>query len=319
MYLPMGGVKNESARRFHEFFCHQDWNIGIVRDPIQVFLEPDARPEVHWLPPPGRGRFVADPFGIADDEGVSVFCEEYDYQSHKGVISWTRVPRNGPPSSWKVAIERPFHMSYPYLLEWEGEVYCVPETHEAREISLHRANQFPARWTKVKTLVPNFAGVDPTVFHHQGRWWMTCGDADTGANETLFVWHARELGGPWEPHVKNPVKRGRNGTRPAGTPFEYHGQLYRPAMDSSRTYGRRIVLNRVRKLTPTEFEEEPAEIIEPFAKGPYRDGIHTLSAVGDITLVDGLRITFEKSEFDRAARNGLREFLGVLTPLWHKE
>lgn len=262
---------------------------------------------------------MADPFGVASDEGVYVFYEEFDYRSYKGVINWTRVSMHGTTPARKVTMEGPFHMSYPYMFEWNGDVYCVPETHEAREISLYKANHFPDHWAKVKTLVPNFAGIDPTVFPHQGRWWMTCGDADTGANETLSVWHAQEPPGPWERHTQNPVKKGRNGTRPAGTPFVHDGQLYRPAMDSSRTYGRRIVLNRVKKLTPTEFEEEPAGIIEPFAKGPYRDGVHTLSAVGNITLVDGLRITFEKSEFDHAAERGLHEFLGFLTPLWHRE
>lgn len=319
MYLARGGIKNEIAWRFHDFFCHPGWNIGIVDDPIHVFLEPDFRPEVTWLPPPGRGRFVADPFGIADDEGVYVFCEEFDYRSYKGVISWVRVSRDGVPSARKVAIELSFHMSYPYIFEWKGDVYCLPETHQAREISLYRAGHFPDDWTKVKTLVPNFAGVDPTVFFHQGRWWMACGDEDTGPNDALFVWHAQEPFGPWEPHLKNPVRMGRNGTRPAGTPFEYRGDLYRPAMDSSRIYGRRIVLNRVKRLTPTEFEEEPAGIIEPFARGSYRDGVHTVSALGDLTLVDGLRIMFERTEFKRAVDRERRELFGWSSNLWHKD
>ena len=138
----------------------------------------------------------------------------------------------------------------------------------------------------------------------------------TGPNNGLFLFHAPGPTGPWAPHSGNPVRRGLRGSRPAGTPFIHKGQLFRPAMDSPRTYGRRIpprdatVADRVRG--------ELASVVEPFASGPYRYGVHTLSAVGDRTLVDGLRVTFEKVEFQRAWSRNVNEFLGFITPLWHK-
>ena len=73
----------------------------------------------------------------------------------------------------------------------------------------------------------------------------------------------------------------------------------------------------MRKLTPTEFEEEPTITIEPFLRGRYRDGVHTLSAFGNLTLVDGLRIIFEKAEFRRAWHTERRELLRRLRPLLH--
>ena len=147
---------------------------------------------------------------------------------------------------------------------------------------------------------------------------MLCTDSDTGPNETLFAFHAPTPLGPWQPHRANPVKKGRNGTRPAGTPFTHKGELYRPSMDCSILYGKQIVINRVRKLTPNEFEEEPVKIIRPFAKGRYRDGVHTLSALGEMTLVDAFQLTFEKTEFKGAVKDDARDFLRWLTPLWHK-
>src|SRR3989304_266879 len=65
-------------------------------------------------------------------------------------------------------------------------------------------------------------------------------------------------------------------------------------MDSPRTYGERILIHRVTRLSPTEFEEELASVVEPFASGPYRYGVHTLSAVGARALVAGLRVTVEQ-------------------------
>jgi hypothetical protein len=69
----------------------------------------------------------------------------------------------------------------------------------------------------------------------------------------------------------------------------YSGHLYRPAQDCSKKYGGAVVLNRVTKLTPSEFQEEQASIIAPYKNSPFPDGIHTTSSVGEYTLIDGKR------------------------------
>ena len=40
------------------------------------------------------------------------------------------------------------HTSYPYVVIDDGAIYCVPETHQAREIALYRATSFPVTWEK---------------------------------------------------------------------------------------------------------------------------------------------------------------------------
>ena len=185
-----------------------------------------------------------------------------------------------------------YHTSYPYLFEHLGQIYCVPETYQAREVSLYRAEEFPNRWVKVATLIEDLAGLDSTVFQHEGRWWLMATDNDDGPNRKLKAWYASELLGPWKPHAANPVKVDARSARPAGTPFMHNGHLYRPAQDSSREYGGRVILNRVLRLTPTEFREEQAVVIEPDEYGPYPDGLHTLSSVGDMTVIDGRKKVF---------------------------
>ena len=316
--MATGGIRNEIARRFHAFFCHASWNIGVVREPIHVFLEHDAKPEVSWFRPIHKGSYLADPFGIVKDGKIHVFCEAFDYGSYKGVIAHIELSDEGFISSPQPALDGPFHLSYPYVLEWNGHTYCIPESYQAREISLYKADSFPTRWAKIATLVPDFAGVDPTLFYHQGKWWMMCTSQDEGPNDTLFIWHSAELHGPWRPHAANPIRIGRNGARPAGTPFVHRGALYRPAMDSTKTYGRRIVILQITDLTPTEFREEAVSLVEPFGGSPFRDGVHTLSAVGDLTLVDGLRFTFERTEFKMELERERAEVIGKLCGMGHK-
>ena len=295
MISGFNSMRNAAARMLRTLVLRGEWNIGVVFQPIHSFLSPGSpqrTPEVHWLPPLEDGKFLADPFGIERDGRIYILCEEFDYGPHKGVISVVEIADGILASEAKTAMDRPFHMSYPYLLEYQGEVYCIPETFQAGEIGIYRALEFPYRWAKAATLIADIAALDSTVFQYDGRWWLACTDQDKGPHDKLFVWHASNLFGPWEPHASNPVKTDIHSARPAGTPFVHEGSLYRPAQDCSGTYGGRIVLNRVVELTPAEFEEEPAATVEAFANSPYPDGLHTISAVGDITLIDGKRDRF---------------------------
>jgi hypothetical protein len=223
----------------------------------------------------------------------------------------------GSPNSSgsKVAIELPVHMSYPYLLERAGEIYCIPETARAREIMLFKAEEFPHKWLKCCKLVSDFPGLDNTVFEYRGRWWLA--SVDLQQQMALFIWYAPDLFGPWTPHSGNPVKRDISSARSAGTPFVHDGFLYRPAQDCSRTYGGRIVLNRILRLTPTEFKEEQVAPIEPEAAGPYPYGLHTISSLGKNTLLDGKRFIFDKREFERSLLVGVNEIRSYLSKRTH--
>jgi hypothetical protein len=299
--------KNFLGRTYDWFFRHDEWNIGIVREPIHAFLRPGARPVIDWLPPLEHGKFLADPFGFQDtrNQRLYILCEEFDYSTSRGRIVSIEIANGISTSAPEHVIDLQIHASYPYLFEDQGETYCIPETHQAREIGLYKAEQFPYKWVKVAALVRDFAGVDGTLFRHDGRFWLASTSKEHGPSDKLFIWHAPDLLGPWRPHAANPVKADIRSSRPAGTPFLYSGQLYRPAQDCSRTSGGRIVLNRVIRLTSTEFEEEPAAIIEPDANGPYPHGTHTISAAGNVTLVDGKRMRFIKSAFKPHLIEGL--------------
>src|SRR2546425_834970 len=173
------------------------------------------------------GRFIADPFGVEVDGAAHILYEDFDYRSSKGVIAAMPVASEKAPSPPDQAIELPVHASYPYVVEDRGEIYCIPETHEAREVGLYRAIEFPARWEKTATLLVGIAALDTTVFCHDGRWWLACTDKEAGKDLRLFLWHAPDLKGPWEPHMLNPVKTDVRSSRPAGTPFVHRGALYR--------------------------------------------------------------------------------------------
>ncbi|MEN8238831.1 MAG: hypothetical protein ABFR53_06465 [Actinomycetota bacterium] len=264
------------------------WSVGLAEVPISDFLT-DAAPEIHWMRELGNSRYLADPFAMEHEGELVVFAEDYDYAAHRGVIS--TVDLEGKRRV-EVVLDPGLHASYPYVFEEAGEIYCVPEIHQANEVRLYRAVDFPRDWEQVATLIGDMAALDATVFRHGDRWWLFCTDQTEGSNSKLHVFHAPALLGPWEPHALNPVKTDIRSSRPAGTPFRHGGELYRPAQDGSESYGGGVAITRIDELTPTRFSEEIVNRVRPPSSGPYRDGIHTLSAVGDRTVVDGRRDTF---------------------------
>ncbi len=302
-------VYHRTVATYQRWFRRFYWNIGIVREPVYSFLEPHSSPDVCWLQPHIDDKFIADPCGFEKNGKRYVFCEQFDYRSYKGGISFFEVGDRLQALPPEPAIEEPFHTSFPQVFEHDDSIYCVPESFEARAVNLYAATDFPSRWTKVGTLIKDFAAIDSTLFRYDGRWWLFCTDYDRGHSVALCLWYAPSPVGPWQPHAANPVKMDVRSARPAGSLFTHHGDIYRPAQDCSEDYGRRIVINRILRLSTTEFEEEQAATIEPFKSGLYRDGIHTVSPLGDFTLVDGKRYVFDSALLYYKFRFALQKML----------
>lgn len=303
---------NLPKKKFSGFLRHEDWNIGIVDKPIHAFLTPDTKLRISWFSKERKNIFLADPFAITRNEKNYLFFEELDYRTNKQNISCMEIAGQNFFSDTKLVPDILNDASYPYLFEYRDKIYCIPESWRKREISLFEAMDFPSRWVKVHTLVTDITAIDSTVFQYEGRWWLTCTLKEEGEHLKLFLWYASGLFESWTPHVSNPVKTDIRSCRPAGTPFVHNGNLYRPSQDCSRTYGRRIVINRVKRLTPAAFEEEQAAVIDPDANYPYTDGIHTISALGNITIIDGKRYVFIPS----AAKHALAKKFIRLRAFW---
>ena len=278
--------------KLRKMFWVDSWAIGIVHEPIYTFLDPEASHHICWVPLQRKGTFAADPFATAEDGRICILFEEFDFKKDKGVIAGLELDTSLVSPRFHRVLDSECHVSYPYLIEHEDALYMIPETSADREIVLLKSERLPDLWEKVGVLLKDVAAVDSTVFKYDGRWWIAFTDGDNGPNSLLHIWHAPDLFGPWEAHAANPVKNDVFSSRPGGTPFEHDGILYRPAQDCSCTYGGSIVINRVLKLTPTEFEEEIVTRIRPQKDGIYPDGLHTISSAGGITLIDGKRFMF---------------------------
>lgn len=275
---------------FDTLFRAEQWHIGTIDAPIGALLNGGARPPVRWLPPLPAGWYVADPFGVPGSD--TILAEAFHYREAKGYITTLDVTSPRLPIPLPCVFADEVHLSYPYLIEDQGQLYCLPERSAANDVILYRVTGYPDQWEEEATLIRGFPAVDATAFHHRGVWWLFATKSERGHESTLYLWHAPALHGPWTPHAGNPVKTDVRSSRPAGTPFVVNGELYRPAQDCSRVYGGAVKLLRITELSADRFAEEVVHAIGPWRDTPYPVGLHTLTAWGDRTLIDAKRLRF---------------------------
>jgi hypothetical protein len=277
------------ARRFAREAIEEHWTVGVIRKPVHHVIDSFDANDIQWLTlPPGWA--LADPCGGIERNGrLTVLAEAYDFSDRQGRIVAFDVQDARIVSPPREVLRLPVHVSYPHLIFHGTHIYCLPETSANGRVQLYRADPFPDRWVPDRVLLESFAGADATVHRHHDRWWMFVGNHADQDETKLYIFHAPDLFGPWQPHALNPVKCDLRSSRPAGPLFEHTGQLYRPAQDGSLAYGGAVAVNRVITLTPTAFEEATVAILRPSASNPYPHGLHTLTGVGAFTLVDGKR------------------------------
>jgi len=285
-----------------------DWNVGVVDASIETSRQGGLDGRVDWYDGSVSDGFVADPFACELDGTTYVFVEEYSYETERGHIAYVEYEDGFGQRG--VAVEEPFHMSYPYLFEYDGTVYATPETQDADEIRLYRVDR-PDSWHLERVIQSDVRAADPTVVRYDDRWWLFCtrDGTHTSSLTDLDVYHATDPTGEWTPHDNNPVKTDVRSARPGGTPFVFDGTLYRPAQDCAGGYGERVVVNRVDELSRTSFTETRVATVGADAGRPYPDGRHTVSACGEFTLVDGKRTVWNEFTW-RRTRRLLRSKLG---------
>ena len=70
-----------------------------------------------------------------------------------------------------VALETGYHLSYPFLLEFEGELYMIPEQGASGRLRCYRCVEYPLGWRWHCTLFDEPLA-DATLFRHDGDWSM---------------------------------------------------------------------------------------------------------------------------------------------------
>ena len=270
---------------FRRAGMRRHWNLALRMDGGPVDLAQFDLSDYTPLPL-DPSTFYADPFVVARDGRYHLFAEACPYGTGKGVIVVAEIAPDGAPGPWRTVLERPWHLSYPYVFEHGGETWLMPESSARGGVEIYRALAFPDRWELAHRLFEGVPIVDATLFEHEGRLWLLGGVATAGGSDwdELFAWHAPALAGPWTAHALNPIKSDCRSARPGGRPLRLDGRLIRPAQRCERGYGEALVWLEIGTLTPDAFEE--VEIALWLAAGPDRSGPHTADLSTALRAID---------------------------------
>ena len=239
---------------------------------------------------PPIDRFWADPFVTGRGDKFYLFVEEFIYRSNKGHISVLELDSTGHLLKIQKIIDKPYHMSYPFIFECDNNYYMIPETGGNRSIDLYKCADFPWKWEFRKSIMKNVNAVDTTLFYHNGKWWLFTVidkiDSDLAGSPELYLFYSDDcFSDNWTSHPMNPVVTDVRTARPAGKIFLQEGKIYRPSQDCSGRYGNSFDFNRILSLSETEYCEENIIKVKPDWDNRLR-GAHTYNFDSDFTIID---------------------------------
>jgi hypothetical protein len=282
--LLTAGIYRVQTRDIPFVRTHHNWSLGIymgdtpfalsqsngVRNPVLTVLDvTDA-----------RAHFLADPFMVYEDGAYFMFFEIYNLDTQQGDLS-VATSRDGRNWTYKqIILDEPFHLSYPYVFKWEGEYYLVPESYEANSVRLYRAEEFPFTWQYVATLLEGRGFLDNSLAYYNDYWWLF---ASFEGNDTLRLYFADDLLGPWQEHPQSPIIQGNpHHARPGGRVLVHDGRLFRYAQDGVPHYGYQIWAFEITGISPTTYSERLVSntpVVRASGSGWNQDAMHTVDPI----------------------------------------
>lgn len=232
---------------------------------------------------PVKAHIMADPFLFEHDGEMWVFYEAMNADGGNGWIECARLSDKSEEPSF-VALSRPYHLSFPFVFQEDGEIFMIPETQQSKRLEVWKATVFPTEWTLHATAFEGTQMAETSLFQaDDGQWWLFTNLSDHYA----FQDHSSELylfavDGPdlnsITPHPSNPVVVGAYNARNGGAVIRQNGRLFRPAQNNSYgIYGYGLNLMEITRLDATGYEEQLVRQFTPADK-PGSLALHHLSA-----------------------------------------
>ena len=242
------------------------------------------------LPP--ENRQWADPFIVERNNKYYIFFEEFGpASSDRGHISLMIMDEKGNVSDSTKILQRPYHLSYPFIFYWEESYYMIPETAEKNAIELYKCIRFPDQWEYQFDLMTDIEAFDSTIIEYNQKWWLFTNireNTHASSWDELYVFYSdNPLSQQWTPHPKNPVVSDACKARPAGNLYIENGNLFRPAQNCAMHYGYGLKINKILTLNTEEYVEQEVKSYEPSWSNKIK-GLHTINKASNAVFIDAL-------------------------------
>lgn len=272
---------------FEKLFLTRSYFTIAIRSRSANTVLSDPRFVPNYIHPATSTHWCADPI-LAEQDGKTWLFYEAVENDH-GHIEFAEVLPDCSLGTPTVLLKDECHYSYPFVFQWDGSWYMIPESSAAREVRLYRAEHFPDRWSLREVLLRERA-VDTTVFAWEGQLYLLTFLTDGSTEQVTplaYTLKLQESGSslvplPWSDFDRLLV-------RGAGPLLEQDGTLYRPAQRNRfLRYGDGVIFYRFQP-TKDAYRETPVGSLAPQLgkhSGLYLDGTHTYCRSSQFEAID---------------------------------
>lgn len=259
------------------------WQIFISNSSIDKFINTKGKSiGYNYIPIKNEYKsFFADPFFIdVKKNKFTLLVEDFSFLTG-AKISLLKY-KNKKQKLKKILYGK--HFSYPFNTKLKGSIFLFPEMIEESRNKIFIINN-----SKIKNRINYLLGykvVDPTIFKHNGFYWLICSLSGRNLNENsnLYLFYSRELKGNWISHIKNPIYKKNYDARGAGSIIKHKGKFYRPSQSYlHNNYGSAVVINELKIINTKNFKEKKIFKIKPFNNF---EGIHHISYMNKFFAYD---------------------------------
>lgn len=216
---------------------------------------------------------VADPFAIRRGDGWYLFYEALMQGTSIATIACSFSQDLTAWNHLGVVLRAEHHLSYPFVFEYDGHVYMMPESKSVRRVDLYRATEFPFQWKFEKTLLRGPL-MDASMVRYGGRFWIFVG----WRSYWLKIFYADSPLGNWRSHLLPVARRyDKSSTRPGGRPIVLDNSLIRFSQDNTKYYGHQLRAWKITTLNRLWFRQQPLidrPILQPSGSGWNANQMH---------------------------------------------
>ena len=204
-----------------------------------------------------KGRYwLADPFLFEKDNIVYVFYEAFDLIERKGKIAYSRLKDNGCFSAPKIILDEKYHLSFPNIFEYKGNIYIMPESCGDYRVKLFKAISFPNQWESADIILPDIFACDSIFITNKEKRYLLINEmyhnTPNGSYSSCWVKnYIYKLDDFRVTLEREKISEGDYGIRNAGKSFYINNKLYRIGQNChNNQYGKGLILFETETIEP---------------------------------------------------------------------
>ena len=239
---------------------------------------------------PTKERWYADPFPYEHNGEYYVFMEIRYPDKLYAELGYSKLV-DGKLTEPKTVIDYGKHLSFPFIFDYNGETYIMPESCSENKIKLFRCVEFPEKWEECFAVSDDRGFYDTVPFEDNGRRYLfTSHSTSELYGSRLYLMELDDSDTELKIKSEKMITDDNRCSRQAGKMLRKDGKLIRVAQDcSKKEYGRALEFYEVENLE--NYSEHLIRHINPKdiktdTRVSGKTGIHTYNRVNDFEVID---------------------------------